>query len=71
MGISITLDDYVFGINLTQDTKNFQVDQNNPNATDYKTCERNNVHRGSQTDFLVGIDDPRIWSKNFGSANEP
>lgn len=40
MGISITLDDYVFSINLTQDTKNFQVDQNNPNATDDKTCER-------------------------------
>lgn len=38
---------------------------------DHFIPNQDNVHRGSQTDFLVGIDDPRIWSKNFGSANEP
>lgn len=49
-------------------TKPFQVSQT---SVLQPITNQDNILRGPETDFLVELDDARIWGMDFGSAQEP
>lgn len=55
------------GKHIVVPTKPFQISQT---SVLQPIANQDNILRGLETDFPVGIDDARIWGKNIGSAQK-